>query len=80
VGEELAIYLPNVPLKKAIDIAGRIRERVSRETSPKITISCGISYWEQQDQVKSMAMLFQKADQSLYKAKHAGKNKVIFYQ
>jgi diguanylate cyclase (GGDEF)-like protein len=79
-GEELAIYLPNVPLKKAIDIAGRIRERVSRETSPKITISCGISYWEQQDQVKSMAMLFQKADQSLYKAKHAGKNKVIFHR
>jgi diguanylate cyclase (GGDEF)-like protein len=79
-GEELAIYLPNVSLEKAIEIAGRIRERVSRETSPNVTISCGISYWEQQDELKSMAILFQKADQSLYKAKHAGKNQVIFYQ
>jgi two-component system cell cycle response regulator len=79
-GEELAIYLPNVPLEKAIDIAGRIRERVSHETSPSITISCGISYWEQQDKVKSMATLFQKADQCLYKAKNAGKNQVVFYQ
>jgi diguanylate cyclase (GGDEF)-like protein len=79
-GEELAIYLPNVSLEKAIDIAGRIRERVSRETSPTVTISCGISCWEQQDELKSMAVLFQKADQSLYKAKHAGKNQVVFYK
>jgi diguanylate cyclase (GGDEF)-like protein len=79
-GEELAIYLPNVSLEKTVDIAGRIRERVSRETSPRVTISCGISYWEQQDEVKSMTHLFQKADQLLYKAKGAGKNKVIFYE
>lgn len=79
-GEELAIYLPNVLLDKALAIAERIRERVSRETSPRVTISCGISTWEQQEQDLGLNRLFLKADQSLYKAKESGKNKVIFYE
>lgn len=78
-GEELAIYLPNVLLDRALVIAERIRERVSRETSPRVTVSCGISLWEQQDQDKGMNRLFLKADQSLYKAKETGKNRVIIH-
>jgi diguanylate cyclase (GGDEF)-like protein len=79
-GEELAIYLPNVLIDKALVIAERIRERVSRETSPRVTISCGISTWEQQDQDKGLNRLFLKADQSLYKAKESGKNRVIVHE
>src|SRR5690606_23007528 len=76
-GEELAIYLPNAPLSSALQVAERIRERVSRKTSPRVTISIGVSQWKQQDMIKGLDTLFQKADQSLYTAKSTGKNQVI---
>ncbi|WP_025026587.1 sensor domain-containing diguanylate cyclase [Caldalkalibacillus mannanilyticus] len=76
-GEELAIYLPNIDIYHAFEIADRIRERVNLETSPGVTISCGLSQWKKQEAEKSTEILFQYADQSLYKAKREGKNKVI---
>lgn len=79
-GEELAIYLPNASLDSATKVAERIRMRVSRETSPRVTISIGVSKWEQQDEVKGQDILFQKADKSLYRAKSMGKNQVIVSQ
>jgi len=76
-GEELAIYLPNINIENAYEIAERIRYRVRKETSPPVTISCGLSEWKEQDILKSMEVLFQFADQKLYKAKRSGKNKAI---
>src|SRR5690606_7770454 len=46
-GEELAIYLPNVTAIRAAQIAERIRKRVEYETNPKVTVSCGVSEWDQ---------------------------------
>lgn len=79
-GEELALYLPNVPLEIAVKIAERVRERVGRETSPTVTISCGVSYWQQQNDHKSMKLLFNDADEALYEAKAGGKNRVVINQ
>lgn len=76
-GEELAIYLPNANRQIATQVAERIRSRVSRETSPQVTISVGISFWEEEDQQKSLDKLFQQADQLLYRAKTTGKNQVV---
>lgn len=76
-GEELAIYLPNVTIETAYLIAERIRIRVSKETSPSITISSGVSHWRQEDAIKSSKRLFKKADASLYEAKGTGKNRVV---
>lgn len=75
-GEELAIYLPQVSLEIGVQIAERIKEKVAVETEPKITISCGVSYWEVsvQDDIKD---LFKRADEALYHAKKTGKNKVL---
>lgn len=75
-GEELAIYLPNVSIQVGQGIAQRIQERVSEQTNPKVTISCGVSYWTNQnrDHVKA---LFKRADDALYVAKNTGKNKVL---
>ena len=72
----LSIY-PMPPWRSAVQVAERIRSRVSRETSPQVTISVGISFWEKQDQQKSLDKLFQQADQLLYRAKATGKNQVI---
>ncbi|MED3653537.1 diguanylate cyclase [Heyndrickxia sporothermodurans] len=44
-GEELAIYLPGASLKTGSQVAHRLVEAVYKNTKPKITVSCGVSYW-----------------------------------
>lgn len=75
-GEELAVYLPNVPVDKGKLIAQRIVNKVCSESKPKITISCGISYWDHETN-DSFTTLFKRADLALYAAKESGKNKVV---
>ncbi|MDF0726443.1 diguanylate cyclase [Cytobacillus sp. S13-E01] len=75
-GEELAIYLPKVELDAGIAIAERVVQKVEQSTSPKITISCGISYWNAERQDTAFK-LFKRADKALYIAKETGKNRVI---
>jgi diguanylate cyclase (GGDEF)-like protein len=75
-GEELAVYLPAVPLTDGIQVAERLVHKVEEATHPKVTISCGVSFWTntKRDSVKR---LFNRADEALYKAKEFGKNKVF---
>lgn len=75
-GEELAIYLPQVSLEQAVRIAERIRTRVSQETKPGVTVSCGVSEWNWQDEKISVESLFYRSDMALYRAKNDGKNKI----
>ncbi|CAH0346853.1 diguanylate cyclase [Bacillus sp. CECT 9360] len=75
-GEELAIYLPRVPLQLGVCIAERLLEKVSELSSPKVTISCGVSYWKN-DRADNVKELFKRADEALYLAKNSGKNKVL---
>lgn len=74
-GEELAIYLPNWKLEKAVNLAKELSSRVREEIQPTITISCGVAYWDQpKEQVKN---IFHRADTALYFAKENGKNQVV---
>jgi diguanylate cyclase (GGDEF)-like protein len=75
-GEELAIFLPNTSITASIQIAERLVERVAQNTNPKVTISCGISYWDENmpDQTTN---IFFRADKALYRAKAKGKNQVV---
>jgi diguanylate cyclase (GGDEF)-like protein len=75
-GEELAIYLPMVPLNTGTALAERLVEKVSESTNPHITVSCGVSYWHK-EQLDSYQNLFKRADEALYIAKETGKNRVI---
>ncbi|WP_078414053.1 sensor domain-containing diguanylate cyclase [Priestia abyssalis] len=75
-GEELAVYLPSVPLKIGVQIAKRLVQKVEDYTNPKTTISCGVSFWTR-DVDDSVQRLFNRADEALYKAKHSGKNQVV---
>ncbi|MFC6331288.1 sensor domain-containing diguanylate cyclase [Paenibacillus septentrionalis] len=75
-GEELAIYLPNVPATRAVQIAERIRMRVEHETDPKVTVSCGISEWEMSHDKISVESLFYRADMALYESKKNGRNRI----
>ncbi|PLR83706.1 GGDEF domain-containing protein [Bacillus canaveralius] len=75
-GEELAIYLPKAPLEAGVVIAERLVEKVAENTSPQITISCGVSHWNSEKSDTSIN-LFKRADRALYLAKGSGKNKVV---
>ncbi|PLT32265.1 diguanylate cyclase domain-containing protein [Bacillus sp. V5-8f] len=74
-GEELAIYLPRLPLQVGVSIAQRLLKKVSELSNPKVTISCGVSYWKK-DRMDDAKALFKRADEALYLAKNTGKNKV----
>ncbi|WP_073476174.1 sensor domain-containing diguanylate cyclase [Desulfatibacillum alkenivorans] len=80
-GEEFTIILPLIDLKKAAQIAERLRGVFSRfvfQTGSgekiKATISLGAAELSPTDDAAS---LFEKADQALYRAKNSGRNKVI---
>ncbi|RDW21540.1 sensor domain-containing diguanylate cyclase [Oceanobacillus chungangensis] len=74
-GEELSIYLPNARIEEGMEIATIIRERVMATSKPNVTISCGVSTWEQGDQDTTIN-LFLRTDKALYRAKRLGKNRV----
>ncbi|TQK62265.1 diguanylate cyclase (GGDEF)-like protein [Brevibacillus sp. AG162] len=77
-GEELAVYLPRVDKNTAHSVAERIRECVEQQTSPQVTISCGLAKWSREMDVNlSVEALFHQADIALYEAKNSGRNQVV---
>lgn len=75
-GEELAIYLPKVPLSLGVTIAERLVKKVRNHSKPSVTISCGVSYWNKQSD-DTYNTIFKRADKALYIAKETGKDKVV---
>ncbi|BAU29301.1 diguanylate cyclase (GGDEF)-like protein [Aneurinibacillus soli] len=75
-GEEMAIYLPRVGGDIARQVAGRLRVNVMNETTPKVTISGGIAVWSRDSSELDVEILFQKADEALYRAKRSGRNRM----
>ncbi|HSG95077.1 MAG TPA: GGDEF domain-containing protein, partial [Afifellaceae bacterium] len=80
-GEEFAIVMPGTGLKGASGFAERLRAAISEadiavegEPAP-ITASFGVAAFEASDE--TIADVFKRADEALYKAKAAGRNKVI---
>lgn len=78
-GEELAIYLPNKQLVNSQKIVARISNRIEMETTPKVTVSAGVSYWNQYRKETTYQSLFKEADTALYFAKENGKNQAQVY-
>ena len=80
-GEEFAVLLPEISLEKAISVIHRLQRNLAKQSlqysenqSVLITFSAGVAvrdFGEHQNSV------IDRADQALYKAKHAGKNRVI---
>ncbi|MED3962338.1 sensor domain-containing diguanylate cyclase [Niallia taxi] len=75
-GEELAIYLPRVPLQVGVFIAERLVEKVRESSAPPVTISCGVSYWMRNNE-ENYHSIFKRADKALYIAKETGKDRVV---
>lgn len=76
-GEEFVILLPGAPRHIAAQVAERLRllvETTALPTVGHITISLGVSSWP--DGSADMPTVFKQADDMLYAAKHAGRNRV----
>lgn len=76
-GEELAMYFPQITKEQALRIIDRIRKKVMVETNPPVTISCGLSDWNWEQENISVESLFYRADMAMYQAKNSGKNQII---
>lgn len=79
-GEEFVIALTNTPIEGALVIAERVREKIARLEFPEIgtqfqvTISIGIA---EHDKRATPAMTLKLADEALYRAKEAGRNRCV---
>lgn len=82
-GEEVAVVLPDTTLDAAYAVAERIRERVEAEPFPiqnhtrgiSVTVSIGVASRRAGD--TSPAEIVKRADDALYRAKAAGRNRVM---
>ncbi|MFD0738923.1 GGDEF domain-containing protein [Lysobacter koreensis] len=75
-GEEFLIVLPGTNLASAVEIAHRIRLRVAEASLPfPLTVSAGVAAGDASRD--SPEQVFERADQALYRAKAAGRNRVV---
>lgn len=76
-GEEFVLLLPETNRLAAYQTAEQIRRKIEKTSlipDKTVTVSIGIS--EFPTQTRSMAELFQKADQALYNSKSEGRNRI----
>lgn len=81
-GEEFAVLLPNISLKKAMRVAEKFRRAImvmpialSSQRNVLITASFGVS-----DSGDTIDEMLNHADQAMYKAKNDGRNLVVAYE
>ena len=81
-GDEFVVVLPDTGWQGALTFAERLRRKVddfdfgAATVSTRITISVGVALARGTDPI-SPEMLLQEADQSLYKAKSGGRNRIF---
>lgn len=77
-GEEFLVLLPHTGPEVAQQVAERLRLQVERSDMapvPRVTVSIGIAHWPGQG--ADVAQVLQRADELLYQAKRAGRNRVV---
>jgi diguanylate cyclase (GGDEF)-like protein len=81
-GEELALILPQTALEGAVELADRLRLQIEALAvahagiTVRVTVSMGVATYRAGEPGK--AQLFKRADEKLYEAKHAGRNRVVW--
>lgn len=82
-GEEFAIILPDTPISAGLKVAEILRKSVeskevvnkaSNEHLGRITLSIGLAEFAPGEEIPE---LIKRADEALYQAKHAGRNRVV---
>lgn len=80
-GEEFLVLCPATPHKAAINLAERIRAAAATayfgllEPFFRVTVSIGMASYDAND--ANVEAMTKRADEALYRAKHAGRNRVV---
>ena len=77
-GEEFLMILPGADRDVAVAIAERVRKKIEQQELPvvgHVSISIGVAFWSAGAQ--PMEGVFKQADDALYQAKNAGRNRVV---
>lgn len=80
-GEEMVVLLPETDLATATRVAERLRELVDHEVitdSAAFGVTCSFGVAEYRT-AERLDHLLERADRALYRAKHAGRNRVMVY-
>lgn len=80
-GEEFVIVLNRTSFKSACLVAERIRHRVEKEKividGVEISLTCSIGVASAKQEREEWAQIIERADTNLYRAKMAGRNRVV---
>ena len=79
-GEEFVMLLPGTKQEETLRLVNKLRQQIEtcgfhyHGDSVKITISCGVSSFNEND---TLSQVFERADKALYKAKENGRNQCV---
>lgn len=79
-GEEFLVLLPDTPLDQALGVAEKIRGAVQNQHLAgvgQVTISVGVALLDVANPNQDEDVAVQRADEHLYRAKAAGRNRVV---
>ncbi len=74
-GEEFCLLLPRTRLAEGHALAERLTQQIAAGGTPRVTVSIGVA--EAHAQVESVDEVIRRADAALYRAKEAGRNRVV---
>ena len=80
-GEEFLVLLPGASPRIATEVAERIRSSIAStpfQTVGQVTVSVGVAHWHVDSE--QIATTLKRADELLYAAKQAGRNRVMVEQ
>jgi diguanylate cyclase (GGDEF)-like protein len=81
-GDEFVLLMPETKLSGAKVLLERLRRHVKTISLPKVksvTISCGLTEWNQGPPPDTTETILKRADDALYEAKRSGRNRVVTF-
>ncbi len=74
-GEEFCVLMPRIGLVEAHVLAERLTTQIAASSQPRVTISIGIA--EAEARSETPEAVIRRADEAMYRAKQAGRNRVV---